>query len=199
MVLNGAPRSGKSTIAHQIQQTWEGPWLSLGVDVFRQATPARYQPGVGLRPGGERPDLEPTVAVLYAAMYDSVAAHSRQGLHVVVDVGHHEAYSRPLGTLADAARRLAGLPALLVGVRCRLEDVMRRREGSAPGRYLTWSPGDPVPEPVRRWEEEVHRPGVYDLEVDTSLLGPADCAEAIRRRLLDPAPATALAQLAGPS
>jgi chloramphenicol 3-O-phosphotransferase len=41
--------------------------MNMGVDRFMQMTPARYQPGIGLRPGGERPDLEPLVAILYAA------------------------------------------------------------------------------------------------------------------------------------
>ena len=59
VVLNGAPRSGKSSIAAAIQATFDGVWMNLGVDVFaRHVTPPRCQPGIGLRPGGERPDLE---------------------------------------------------------------------------------------------------------------------------------------------
>jgi chloramphenicol 3-O phosphotransferase len=34
-----------------------------------------------------------------------------------------------------------------------------------------------------RWQEQVHVPGVYDLEVDTSVLSPKECAEAIVERL----------------
>jgi hypothetical protein len=62
VVLNGPPRSGKSSIAHAIQNTFDGVWMNLGVDGFKQMTPERFQPGIGLRPGGERPDLEPLVA-----------------------------------------------------------------------------------------------------------------------------------------
>src|SRR6476620_11363797 len=114
VVLNGAPRSGKSSIVAAIQETFDGTWVNLGVDRYMQITPARYQPGIGLRPGGERPDLEPLIATMYAALYESIAAHSRLGLNVVVDVGHHDAYSAPLHVLADAARRLDRLPVLLV-------------------------------------------------------------------------------------
>ncbi|MCU0502603.1 MAG: chloramphenicol phosphotransferase, partial [Anaerolineae bacterium] len=57
IILNGVPRSGKSSIAAAIQQTFDGVWMNLGVDRFMQMTPARYLPGIGLRPGGERPDL----------------------------------------------------------------------------------------------------------------------------------------------
>jgi len=187
VILNGAPRSGKSSIVEAIQDEFEGVWMNLGVDVFaRGVTPARYRPGIGLRPGGERPDIEALVPAFYAAMYDSIAAHSRAGLNVVVDVGHHEAYAKPLGILADAARRLAGLPVLLVGVRCPIEVIMQRRNSGQAGRegqYLTGSAADPAPAPVLLWQEETHNPGMYDLEVDTSLLSPTQCAQVIRRRL----------------
>ncbi|MCP4385174.1 MAG: chloramphenicol phosphotransferase, partial [Hyphomicrobiales bacterium] len=122
ILLNGAPRSGKSSIVAVIRDTFEGVWINLGVDVSILAmTPERYRPGIGLRPGGERPDLEPLIPVLYGALYDSIAAHSRAGLNVVAEFGHHEGHSRPLGILADCARRLAGLPVLFVGVRCPVE------------------------------------------------------------------------------
>jgi chloramphenicol 3-O phosphotransferase len=199
VVLNGAPRAGKSSIVNVIQETFDGPWLNLGVDVFsRCVTPPRYRPGIGLRPGGERPDLEPLIPALYAAFYDSLAVHSRQGLNVVADVGHHDAYSSPLRVLADAARRLRGLPALLVGVRCPVEVIMQRRDAGQPGRedhYVTSGPGGETPQPVLRWQDEVHRPGIYDLEIDTSVVTPEAAAEMIRERLDGPAP-SAFARLA---
>jgi chloramphenicol 3-O phosphotransferase len=190
VVLNGAPRSGKSSIAAVIQATFDGVWMNLGVDVFiRHVTPPRYRPGIGLRPGGERRDLEALVPALYAGLYESIAAHSRLGLNVVADVGHHDAYSRPLGILTDCARRLTGLPALIVGVRCPIETIMARRRQEQPGRageYLAGSDGEPFPEPVRLWQSAVHSPGIYDLEVDTSVHTAEQCAAAIRRRLADP-------------
>ena len=73
VVLNGAPRSGKSSIAAAIRESFAGPWMNLGVDVFvRHVIPARHRPGIGLRPGGERPDLEPLLPALYAALYESI-------------------------------------------------------------------------------------------------------------------------------
>ena len=184
IILNGAPRSGKSSIARAIQESFDGAWMNLGVDSYEQITPPQLRPGIGLRPGGERPDLEVFVPRLYAGLYESIAAHSRLGLNVVTDVGHHDAYSKPLDILADCARRLAGLPVLFVGVRCPIEIIMERRAASEAGRgYVTGSSDDPVPLPVRLWQEEVHRPGVYDLEVDTSLLNPTQCADVIRKHL----------------
>jgi chloramphenicol 3-O phosphotransferase len=198
VVLNGAPRSGKSSIVAVIQETFPGPWMNLGNDSFiRHVTPRRYRPGVGLRPGERGHHVEPLVPALFAAMYESIAAHSRLGLNVVADVGHHDSYGRDI--LVDSARRLAGLPVLFVGVGCPIEVVMERRNAGQPGRegqYAIGSEAEPIPRPVRRWQREVHIPGIYDLEVDTSLLTPEECAEAIRRRLEDGPPASAFRRLA---
>ncbi|TKB18515.1 MAG: chloramphenicol phosphotransferase [Mesorhizobium sp.] len=197
IILNGAPRSGKSSIAAAIQEMLDGVWVYLGVDAYAQITPPRLRPGIGLRPGGERPDLEVFVPRLYAALYDSIVAHSRLGLNVVTDVGHHDAYSRPLNVLPDCAKRLAGLPVLFVGVRCPIEAILQRRAaGAADGIYVAGSDEDPMPRPVRLWQEEVHRPGIYDLEIDTSQLGPEACAEAIRQRLIAGPEPTAFQRLA---
>jgi chloramphenicol 3-O phosphotransferase len=199
VILNDAPRSGKSSIVAAMQALFDEPWLNLGVDVFvREVTPARYRPGIGLRPGGERPELEPFVMAAYAALYESIAAHSRVGLNVVVDVGHHDSYSEPRTILVDCARRLHGLPVLFVGVRCPIEVIMARRYAGQAGRegaYLTGSPHEP-PLPVRLWQSEVHRHAIYDLEVDTSRLSAEQCAELIRERLHDGPLGTAFARLA---
>lgn len=201
IVLNGAPRSGKSSIVTVIQETFDGVWLNLGVDAYnRQVTPRRFLPGIGLRPGGERPELEALVALLYAGLYESIAAQSRLGLNVVVDVGHHDAFAQPRGILTGCARRLAGLPVLFVGIHCPLEVIMERRNAGQIGRegvYVTGSSDNPVPEPVRHWQSAVHIPGIYDLELDTSLLSPTECAEAIRQRLAGGPPPTAFQRLAG--
>lgn len=191
IVLNGAPRSGKSSIATAIQDSFGGLWLSLGVDAFSGITPAHSRPGIGLRPGGERPDLEADVVRLYEGLFGSVASLSRLGLDVIVDVGLHDRYSQPLGILELVARQLEETPAYLVGVRCPLEVIMARRDEPVPegsARYVTTSPGGSVPDPVLRWQEAVHTPGIYDVEVDTSVASPAECAAAIRQRVQQGAP-----------
>ena len=193
VILNGAPRAGKSSIVDVIQETFDGPWMNLGVDAAMQITPPRYQPGIGLRPGEPDHEAAEFVPAFYAAWYESIAAHSRAGLNVVVDVGHHDE-----GVLADCARRLEGLPVLVVGVRCPIEVIMERRNAGQPGRegrYAIGSPADPIPAPVRLWQRRVHDPGIYDLEVDTSVLTPEECAAAIFQRLQGPSP-SAFRQLA---
>jgi chloramphenicol 3-O phosphotransferase len=189
VVLNGTPRSGKSRIAGALQESSDSLWLTFGVDAMAGVTPAALRPGIGLRPGGERPDLEDVVVTLFAALYSAVAAWSRAGIDVVVDVGHHDDYSKPLGILARTAVLLQGLPAYFIGVRCPVDVIMARRDagpGDASGqgrRYVTSEPDGSIPDVVFRWERAVHDPGVYDLEVDTSTSTPEACAAAILGRV----------------
>jgi chloramphenicol 3-O-phosphotransferase len=51
VILNGTPRSGKSSIVAAIQERLDGVWMNVGIDVARAMTPPRAQPGIGLRPG----------------------------------------------------------------------------------------------------------------------------------------------------
>lgn len=202
VILNGAPRSGKSSIVTAMQAISDQPWMNLGVDVFMRATPPSLLPGIGLRPGGERPDLEPFIVTMYHAMYDAVIAHAQRGLNVVVDVGHHDNYSRSLGVLPNVAHRLVDIPTLLVGVRCPLDVIMQRRDGSGrenggvAGGYEASGPHGEVPDAVLRWQRDVHDPGVYDLEVDTAVMAPDRCAQVVLDRLASDEPFAAIVRLA---
>ena len=47
VVLNGAPRSGKSSIAAAMQEAFDEPWLNLGVDAFIKPPVLPAGPGRG--------------------------------------------------------------------------------------------------------------------------------------------------------
>jgi chloramphenicol 3-O phosphotransferase len=194
VVLNGVPRSGKTSICHAMQETLPGPWINLGVDSSRRSLPEDCQPGIGLRPGGERPDLEDLVVSLYLALYESVVAHARRGLDVVVDVGHHDDYSRPLNILGRCAKVAEGVPVLFVGVRCPLEEIWRRRETSW-GQSRDEADQERV-RAVERWQTAVHAGVIYDMEVDTSRLTPERGAELVAERLRSGPAGSAFATLA---
>lgn len=184
VILNGAPRSGKTSIAQALQDRGPGVWVNLGVDASNSALPERFRPGIGLRPGGERPELEALVVTLYAALWESVAAHSRLGLNVAVDVGLHDAYSVPRQIVSDAAAPLEGLPVLLVGVRCPTDVIWRRRHES--WGQVRHTADEQQAAAVERWQTAVHDRLSYDIEVDTASLSAAQCADAIVVRLAGP-------------
>ncbi|WP_409294238.1 chloramphenicol phosphotransferase CPT family protein [Peribacillus sp. SCS-26] len=192
IVLNGVPRSGKTSIARVIQDQFNGVWMNPGVDTFMGMTPEKYQPGIGLRPGGELPGLEGIAAASYRALYMTAVAFSRSGINSVIDAGHHEGFSVPLGILTKCAEIVEGLPAMLAGIRCPVEVIMERR-------IATWKKGfsedGSIPAAVLRWQEAVHQPGLYDVEVDTSILKPWECADIIHERLEQGEPFTAFEEI----
>jgi chloramphenicol 3-O phosphotransferase len=80
-----------------------------------------------------------------------------------------------------------------VGLRCPIEVILERRRNTWGERGAT---GDAVLRAVHLWQRAVHTPGIYDLELDTSLLSPEKCAEAIRSRLQKGPPPSAIQRLA---
>ena len=70
----------------------------------------------------------------------------------------------------DCAERFSELPAYLVGVRCSLE-VLEQREKARRNRTLGQA---------RAQFGVVHGLEIYDLEVDTSILTPEECARQIK-------------------
>lgn len=110
-----------------------------------------------------------------------------------MDAGHHDNYSTPRGILRDCVQRLRGLPVLFVGVRCPVDVAMERRRATWGGAGYKESAS--MADPVSLWHEAVHAHGGYDLEVDTSVLSPRECAELIRRRLDDGPPPSAFRRL----
>lgn len=186
VILNGAPRSGKSSIAVAMDTLDTRPWLNIGVDSTMADLAPNQRPGLGLRPGGERPDLEHLVLDGYRQLFEAVEHKAAAGTAVAVDVGVHDWFSEPLGLWSEIAARLVGVPAFVVGVRCDLPVILARRS-AAPQRGVTRYETTASP-PVLRWQEAVHNPGRYDLEVDTSSASAPQCAEVILRYVASGAP-----------
>jgi chloramphenicol 3-O phosphotransferase len=188
VVLNGMPRSGKTSIARALQAATERVWVNIGNDQHVRTLPDWLSPGAGLRPFAvahasseqERERLlriEAHVPGLYAAMYASAAAHAHRNFDVVMDVGHHVAYSRKITVWADCARELDGLSYLLVGVECPLDVIWERREATWGQKREEVDQG--VLAAVERGQAQIHVGLDYDLIVDTSEMTPDECAAAI--------------------
>jgi len=181
VILNGAPRAGKSSLVRAVQRQVPGVWLNPGVDAMAAMLPEALRPGIGLRPGGERPDLEPMVAALYAVLFDTIAAQARAGFDVIADLGLHDDYAAPFDVMGLLEDRLEGFPRLFVGVLCGLDTIMARRNADPQGGFYAAGPG--VPAPVRRWQEAVHRGKAYDLTLAMDELTPEQGAERIAAAL----------------
>lgn len=74
---------------------------------------------------------------------------------------------------------LADVEAWLVGVRCDLDEVVRRREATPEGYAPARDADGQVAAPIVAWQADVHRGLTYDVEVDTTDTDPEACAEAI--------------------
>lgn len=56
VILNGAPRAGKSSITAIIQETFDGAWMNLGVDAHvRHMTPSVIGPALACAPAASGP------------------------------------------------------------------------------------------------------------------------------------------------
>jgi chloramphenicol 3-O phosphotransferase len=179
VILNGAPRSGKTSIARALQDRPGGLWINLGVDAAIAMTPAHLRPGIGLRPGAQRPDLEPFVLRQYAALFAAIAIHAEAGLDVAADFGIHDGYSRPLRIWDILEATFADLPVLTVGVLCPA-DVIAERRAIRP--VAGFGGEDPSPL-IATWQREVHLGHDYGLTLDTTVKSPGECAETILQLL----------------
>jgi chloramphenicol 3-O phosphotransferase len=102
-------------------------------------------------------------------MHQAILAISLLGTHLVAD----HVLVEP-GWVRECANLFSDRPAWLVGVRCPLE-VTEEREKSRRNRTLGQA---------RAQYELVHMHGIYDIEVDTSIMSPEECAETIKIHIL---------------
>lgn len=178
VVLNGAPRTGKSSIATVLVGLG---WVSHGVDAVVDEAPAELRPSIGLRPGGERPDLEAHVMAAYRELFARVRSAASAGADVVVDVGLHDDYATGFDAWSAAHDALRDLDVLWVAVDCPMAEVLRRRAASTG--YATAAADGSPPTPVVRWHQAVHLAHRYDALIDTQLCSALDAAAAVLRLL----------------
>lgn len=177
IILNGVPRSGKSSIANAIQDTFDGIWMNIGVDNYMKMIPNKVLPGIGLRPGKERPDLEDIVHTMYHALYETIKIHSEHGFNVVVDVGHHDNYETLNNVFSSCLKIIEQSPVFIVGVNCTTDELAKRRSDTG---YPCFNDDGSIITPVLRWQEYIHMNKTYDLMVDTTNCTANECALQIK-------------------
>lgn len=181
IIINGASSSGKSSIVKALQEIIPEPFLDAGIDKFIWMLPKRYldRPlwddvmGLATQAGqtGKR---------LMSGMHQAIAALARAGNNVIADHVLVEAC-----WVQECAGLFSNLPAYLIGLRCPLS-ILEEREKSRSDRTLGQA---------RAQFGLVHAHGFYDLEVNTHLSSPQDCAWQILQRMNDPTPPSAFKYL----
>jgi chloramphenicol 3-O phosphotransferase len=177
IVLNGMSCSGKSSVAAALQELWPRPLQVTGIDTFLASQSQRFfaidgrvaagfgwlpvtvdgQPAFDVVPG-------PLGLGMIKASHAYWAACASAGLDQVID-DVWLVPDQPAG-LQDA---LVAANTLWVGVHCPLA-VAERRERER---------GDRIVGTARGQHALVHTFRKYDVDVDTSVATPQECAEAI--------------------
>lgn len=173
VVLNGGSSAGKSSLAAELKQRLDGPWLSLGVDDLIEALsfgPQDASAGgtMTILPGGTI-EVDANFHVACTAWYAGLAAIARAGAGLIVD----EVFLEGGRTQDDLREALAGLEVAWVGVQCDA-DVAEARERSRENRVLGLA---------RDQANRVHDGVFYDVVVDTAKNSSEQCADAIIERL----------------
>lgn len=181
IILNGTSSSGKTCLLKAIQDSFQEPFLDVGLDKFIWMLPKRFL---------ERPLWDDVLGKaghagqighqLVKTMHRAILAISALGNYVVAD----HVLIEP-GWLQDCSGLFSEQPAWLVGVRCPLE-IVEEREHKRKDRTLGQA---------RLQYDLVHRHGIYDIEVDTSELSPIECAQKIREEIQRQAKPQALRRL----
>lgn len=165
ILLNGASSSGKTSLVRALQEGLDLPLLDAGIDRFLWMLPKRYlHPPLWDDVLGRANEAGLTGQRLMSGMHHAIAALARAGNPVVAD--HVLVDPRWVN---ECACLLCDLPAYLIAVRCPLA-VLEQRERQRQDRTLGQA---------RAQFDLVHAHGVYDLEVDTSLASPGQCAQQV--------------------
>jgi chloramphenicol 3-O phosphotransferase len=195
ILLNGTSSSGKTTLAKALQGVMSQPYFHIGFDLFQQTFPPGF---ITYSDGMNPPAADGWLAIfredtftelhigpaghrLETGIYRAIAGFASAGNDLIVD-----AVIYTPETLRAVIQAFHTVPVLFVGVRCPLE-VAERREIAR---------GDRAIGGARTFNDHVHAHGVYDLEVDTSLASPEECALAIKEAIDRGHPRRAFLELA---
>jgi len=155
--LNGASSSGKSSIAKELQVIIEIPCIHLCIDDYLSA----YQQGLW----ETKEIVQPVWAKIIRGFHAAGAAIARSGNLVIMD----DVLESEPPWLESMLELFDDLNVLFVGVHCPLAELERReknrkerRDGLASLQF-----------------DHVHAKAIYDVEVDTSVLSPQECAAII--------------------
>jgi chloramphenicol 3-O phosphotransferase len=146
ILISGTSSSGKSTLAKGLQQSLPEPFLHLQLDSY-----------IGMLP---RTDDVEMFQRMVRGLNRSIAVMSEEGNNLLVD---HVLIDN--AWLSQLLELLGGRHVLFVGLHCHLDELERRERMRDAGRQGF----------ARQQLGSIHQGKTYDLEIDTSVLSPAEC------------------------
>ena len=164
ILLNGTSSAGKTTIAKSLQQIMDAPYLHVPVDSFGAMAPGPDKLG---EPGS--PQWQSVFNRLLSGFHHSLAALAAAGSNLIVDHVLVQGVE-PQNWLTECLDLFAPFTVYFIGVHCPLEELRRREQAR----------GDRGVGLAESQFSRVHQHGVYDLEVDTSVLSAERCALSIK-------------------
>jgi len=175
VLLNGAGSAGKGSIAKALQTIASEPFLHVQMDAFMDMLPEAYhEHPAGFTYETVHEDGKPLVVIrsgpvgkrALRGMRHAIAAMAGQGNNLIVDDVLCD------GEVPEYVSLLSGFDLYLVGVFAPLE-VLEARERQRGDRLIG----------LARWQyDRVHKDINYDLEIDTSIATPMECAKLIQER-----------------
>ncbi len=160
--LNGTSSSGKTSIAKELQQILEEPYLLVSVDNFISMLPQKYLKGE------DQKTLGKSILKIISGMHHSIPALALSGNNIIVD---HVLQEKQW--LNECVNVLSDFQVLFVGVHCPLEELELREHNR----------GNRKKGMARIQFDLVHSQNIYDMEVNTFKNNPLECAQQIKEVL----------------
>jgi chloramphenicol 3-O phosphotransferase len=157
--VNGTSSSGKTSVAQQLLVVLDTPYFYMAVDAINSMRARERTAELGPR------ELDAVLARTRRGFHRAVAGMAEAGNDIVVD---HVLSER--SRLLDCLSVMAGYDVVLVGLRCPLAELERRERARA----------DRPPGLAALQFARVHAHGSYDVECDTSVYSPRECALQIK-------------------
>lgn len=179
--LNGTSSAGKTSLSHALQEILSEPYIHVALDQFRDGLPDKYRglnappntPGhLGLNVVPITDAEKPFTAIKFGTAGVQMLRGMRRAMAAMVESGNNIIVDDILlepEFLDDYVEVFAPFDVIFVGVRCPL-GVINAREVARPGRFPGTAYGHFT---------SCHAHASYDLEVDTSELSPAQCAQLV--------------------
>jgi len=152
IVLNGTSSSGKTTLARELQSQCSEVYLLCSLDAFWDMTPYSIPAGSNNFPN------------MKLALAKSVRALAETGHNVIVDV----VFSGQK-TYIELTKELDGLNFKIVKVECPLDELAKREIAR----------GDREIGLAKMQYENIHEGVIYDLNVNTLVNSPEQCAQKV--------------------